>query len=206
MEAFEDADCVFAVTISSNLSGSYNAACLAKQEYPEKKIEVFDSLSTGAGMQFIVDRIVLDINKGMEFEDIVADVREYYTHCHLFFALESLTNLANNGRVNPLVAKGAGLLGIRLLGKASDIGTIEELRKFRGSKKTVKGTFEEMKKRGYKGGKVKVDHVYNEEICLQLKNLVLSEFPDAQFEIGTCKGLCSFYAELGGFILGYEDL
>ena len=206
MEAFEGADCVFAITISSNLSGSYNAACMAKEEFPDKKIEVFDSLSTGAGMMLIVEKIIDGIRQDLSFEEIVEQVHEYQKHIHLLFALESMTNLANNGRVSPLVAKGAGLIGIRLIGKASDTGTIEMVSKARGRNKTIKNLVSLIKEMGYKGNRIRIDHVYNEECTNQLKEALLNEFPEAKIVIGTCKGLCSFYAELGGLIVGFEDL
>ncbi|MGN1277459.1 MAG: DegV family protein [Floccifex sp.] len=205
MEAFEDADVVFAITISSKLSGSYNAACIARDEFPDKKIEVIDSLSTGAEMQLIVEKILSCINQKMEFEDIVSSVHEYQNHIHLLFALESMNNLANNGRVSPIIAKGAGLIGIRLIGQAKD-GVIDMVTKARGRNKTIKSLVSIIKEKGYNGGKLRIDHVFNEECANQLKESILQEFPQAQIVIGTCKGLCSFYAESGGMIVGFDDL
>ncbi|MDD7282161.1 MAG: DegV family protein [Erysipelotrichaceae bacterium] len=206
MEAFEGADYGFGVTISSNLSGSYNAACIAKQDFPDKKIEIFDSLSTGAEMMLIIQKIIECAESGITFEQVVDSVHEYQKHTHLLFALESVTNLANNGRINPILAKGLVLIGIRLIGKASDQGTIEVISKARGQKKTIKTLVSTISELGYKGKKLRIDHVYNEELANQLKEAILNEFPSAQIEIGTCKGLCSFYAEAGGLIIGFEDL
>ena len=109
LEAFGDADMVFGVTISRNLSGSYNAAEAAAREYVEEhpgaKVHIFDSLSAGPEMAMVVDKIAGLVNQGLSFEEIVAGVREYQNHCHTLFCLESMNNLARNGRVNPAVAK-----------------------------------------------------------------------------------------------------
>ena len=73
VEAFGDAEYVFAITITSRLSGSYNAACMAKQEYeethPGAKVKVIDSLSAGPQLKMLVDKIIEKVNENMELED-----------------------------------------------------------------------------------------------------------------------------------------
>ena len=76
--------------------------------------------------------------------------------------------------------------------------------KCRGEKKALSTLFSNMKKAGYKGGKVLIDHCLNTKAAETLKELVLAEFPDASVELGAMGGLCSFYAEKGGMIIGYE--
>ena len=61
-----------------------------------------------------------------------------------------------------------------------------------------------MKELGYKGGKVIIDHCFNEEAAKQLTEMIKSEFANAVIKIGTTRGLCSFYAEQGGMIVGME--
>ena len=58
---------------------------------------------------------------------------------------------------------------------------------------------------GFKGGKVRIDHCLNLEGAQQLKNLILSKFPSADVIIGECRALCSYYAERGGLLVGFED-
>ena len=166
MNAFEGADGVFAVTITSNLSGCYNAAVAAADQFTEShkgvKVHVFDSLSTGPEMQLIIEKLRECIRNKMAFDDIVATVNEYMNRTHLLFSLESLVNLARNGRVSPAVVKIAKVLGIRVVGAASAEGTLEPLHKCRGEKKAIKAIFTEMKDRGFRGGKVHVAHCFNE--------------------------------------------
>ncbi len=210
LRAFEGADRIFAVTITGNLSGSCAACRQAAQDYeqnnPGAKVCVIDSLSAGPELGLILNKLARWIGEGREFEQMVADIAEYMTHTHLSFSLESLTNLARNGRVNPAVAKIAGVLGIRVVGVASDVGTLEPLHKIRGEKKALEALYQDMKDRGYKGGKVRIANCFNEPAGQTLEGLIRSQFPQAEVSHEKCGGLCSFYAEKGGLLVGYEDL
>lgn len=208
LEAFGDADCIFCTTITSNLSGSFNAARIAKEDYenanPGKKVFVIDSLSAGPEIGLIIEKLEELITSGMEYEDICAEITKYCKKTHLIFSLECLSNLANNGRVSHSVAKIAGILGIRLIGKASNEGTLEPTNKARGEKKAVEVLFENMKKLGYKGKKAIIDHCENMEGAKKLKEKIKAEFPSANVKIGINRALCSFYAEKGGLLVGFE--
>jgi DegV family protein with EDD domain len=209
IDAFGDADWVFAITITSNLSGSYNSARVAKEtyegDYPERRVYVIDSLSTGPEMQIIVERLQELIQDGKNFDEICSSIQAYQKRTFLLFCLKSLTNLANNGRVSPAVAKIAGILGIHVIGRASEEGTLEQKDKVRGERKAIPSILSNMKKMGYKGGKVIIDHCFNENAAKQLKELIRMEFKHADIRIGTTKGLCSFYAEQGGLLIGFES-
>lgn len=208
-QAFFDADAVFAVTITSGLSGSYSTAMQAKAtvqaEHPEKPIAVVDSLSTGPEMALLIERMQAGIRAEKSFDEIEADVRAYAKHTHLLFALESMKNLARNGRVKPLVAKLAGVLDIRIVGVASEQGTLELLHKTRGFKKMMDTFYAEMKARGYQGGKVRIAHCMNERAAETLKAAILGEFPGADVTVVPTTALCSYYAEEGGILVGFED-
>ena len=206
LTAFGDAEEIFCITITSNLSGSYNSARVAKEEYeakyPERRVELIDSLSAGPEIALMAERIRDLICEGKSFDEITELIRGYKTG--LLFVLESMKNLANNGRVSKLAATVAGFLGIRAVGKASDIGTLEMLTKCRGTPKAIEAMVGYMTDMGYRGGKVKISHCLNEDMALKLKESILAEFPYADVEIGECRGLCSFYAERGGMLMGFE--
>ena len=207
LNAFEGAENVYCITITSGLSGSYNSAMVAKRDYeynnPGRKVHVIDSLSTGPEMKLIIEKLREFINAGKVFENIVKEIEEYKKSTGLLFMLESMKNLANNGRVSPIVAKAVGLLGIRMVGKASDEGTLELLDKCRGEEKALKSIFNNMIKAGFKGGKVKIGHSLNENAAITLKEMIVKEF-NSIVEIYKLRGLCSLYAEKGGLIVGYE--
>ncbi len=206
--AFGDAENVFCVTITSGLSGSYNAAMAAKKEYeeihPKRKVYVIDSLSTGPEMKLLVEKLRELISEGKSFEEVCRDIEAYKKNTGLIFSLESLKNLANNGRVSHMTAKLAGALGIRIVGKASDEGTLETISKSRGEKKAIEDIFKNMEALGYDGGKVRIDHCLNSVAANVLKEKILAKYPDADIELGNTYGLCSFYAERGGLMIGFE--
>jgi fatty acid-binding protein DegV len=119
--------------------------------------------------------------------------------------LESMRNLANNGRVSPIVAKMAGILGIRVVAKASDRGDIEPLCKCRGEKKALEALVEHLQALGLAArGRVRIAHCFNEPAALTLRELILQRWKDVRIEIAHCRGLCSFYAERGGLLVGFE--
>lgn len=208
IDAFDDADMVLAVAITSGLSGTYNSACIAAEQYketrPDAKVFVFDSLSTGGEMQLILEKYQECVEQGMEFEEICDTVREYHKQTHLLFSLESLDNLVKNGRVNPIVGKLAGVLGLRMVGRASTEGTLEPIYKSRGEKKAIQNIVKEMKQVGYKGGKARITHTFNPNMAETLTQQLRSEWPNADIDIAEHTALCGYYAELGGLIIGYE--
>lgn len=208
LNAFGDAERVFCVTITATLSGSYNSAILAKQMYeemyPDRKVYVINSLSTGPEMALIIDKMREMILAGAQFEDICEEVEEYSKNTGLIFVLQSMRNLANNGRVSGIAARMAGILGIRAVGKASAKGDLEMLEKCRGEAKTLQFIVKTLGEEGLAGGKVKIAHCLNEKTALLLKEMILKAFPNVSTEIYESRGLCSFYAENGGLLIGFE--
>lgn len=208
MQAFEGADNVFCVTITSNLSGSYNAAKVAEKTYladhPDCKIHIIDSLSAGPEIAMLLEKLKELVLSGKDFESIKAEITEYQNKLRLIFALESMNNLANNGRVTHLVAKMASILGIRAIGRASDVGTLEMICKSRGPVAAANDMVANMIGDGYNGAKAKIHHANNLPAAELLKTKILEKFPQAEVEIDITGGLCSFYAEQGGIMVGFE--
>jgi DegV family protein with EDD domain len=208
LEAFGDADEIYCVTITSGLSGSHNAACIAKQMYetenPGKQVCVIDSLSAGPELVLIIEKLEALIAQGMPFEDICREIGAYRQQTGLTFMLESLKNFAANGRVSPAVAKIAGVLGIRIVGKASDKGTLEPTDKCRGEDRSLQAILTHLKSNGLSTGKVRIAHCMNQAAAKKLKKMILTQIPQADVHIHRCRGLCSYYAEKGGLLIGYE--
>ena len=208
LTAFGDAEDIFCVTITSGLSGSYNAACIAKDmyeaEHPGRRVFVIDSLSAGPELTLIVEKLEEMIVAGKSYEDICAYIPEYQKKTGLLFMLESLNNFAANGRVSPAVAKIAGVLGIRIVGKASDTGTLEPTDKSRGEAKSLSAILKYLKESGLKTGKVILAHCLNETAANALKNMIETDIPGVAVKIGRNLGLCSYYAEKGGLLVGFE--
>lgn len=208
LDAFGDAEQVFCVTITGTLSGSFNAALLAKEAYeqlhPNRRVFVLNSLSAGPEIGLIIEKLQELILAGKDFDEICEEITKYSKKTGLLFMLESMKNLANNGRVSPIVAKMAGLLGIRVVGKASDRGDLEPLNKCRGEAKALETIVQHLKSLGLKKGKVRIAHCFNENAGKALKEIIQSKFEKVQVELYKCRGLCSFYAEKGGLLVGFE--
>ncbi len=208
LEAFGDAQEIFCVTITKNLSGSYNAARQAAQaymeEHPGRKVFIFDSLSAGPELMMIVDKIRQCEAEGWDFETTREKVLDYHNHTHTLFCLESMMNLARNGRVPVAVAKVAGMLGIRIIGTAAG-GRIEPIHKPRGAKKATQLMVESVKERGFfNGARMRIAHCFAETQTREFMEAIRAEFPDTIFTLEPTTALCSYYAEEGGIIVGFE--
>lgn len=206
--AFGDAQVVFCITITSTLSGSCASAMLAKKEYeeqfPHRHVHIIDSLSTGPEMVLIIEKLQEMILKDMAEADILREIQEYIKHTHLLFSLECLKNLANNGRVSHTIAGLAGILGIRIVGQASDRGELALLTKCRGEQRALAEILRFMKEKGYTGGKVRIVHNRNITAAEKLRSLILDTFGSVDIQIDKTKALCSYYAEKGGLLIGFE--
>lgn len=208
LDAFEGHQCIFAVTITQRLSGSYNAAVQAantyREEHPDARIYVIDSMAAGPEMAMIVDKIRTLMDQGMDPDQVMEQVKDYQSHLYTLFCLESLTNLARNGRVNPTVAKLAGVLGIRVCGEAQQ-GQIVPIHKARGAKKALNTLVEMIVERGFHDGcLLRVAHCFAPETAQALGDAILEKFPNARFQMETTGVLCSYYAEQGGLMIGFE--
>ena len=208
LRSFERAENIFVVTITGSLSGSHNSAQLAKklflEENPTANIHVIDSLSAGGEVDLIVKKLNDLIKEGLSFEQVVEAITHYQKKTKLLFVLAKVDNLVKNGRLSKLIGAVVGLLNIRMVGEASDTGTLELLQKARGAKKALTAAVDEVLKAGYKGGRIIIAHRNNEKFCQQFAEVIKEKFPAADISFLPTSGLCSFYAEEGGLLMGYE--
>jgi len=207
LSAFGDAKYVFCITMTAKLSATHDVALSAarayQEEHPDRRVCVIDSRNTGPGIKLLAERIAVLLKAGLDFDEICTRLGAYREENELLFLLESLTNLSNNGRVSRAVALVAGILGIRMLGRAVE-GQIKPVAKPRGAKKALEATFAEMEALGYRGGKLRISYNENESAARALCEMARAKYPAADVEIYPARALCSFYAERGGIILGFE--
>ena len=208
IDAFGDAEEIVCFTITSGLSGSYNAASVAariyEKEHEGRRVFVVDSLSAGPEITLLLYRCAEMVRRGVEFDRVCDQIMKYKESTGLFFMLKSLKNFANNGRVSPIVAKLVGIAGICIVGKASNEGTLEPMHKCRGERRSLETLADDLETEGFRSGKISIGHCQNESAAKQLKELLLEKFKNVQIEIHKLKGLCSFYAEKGGVLVGFE--
>ncbi len=209
LDAFEGYDIVYVVTIISTLSGSYNAAMQAKAQYeeenPGKKVFVLDSYTAGGEQKLHIEKLRDLILEGKDYETVCKEITDYKDNgTSLVFSLESMINLANNGRVPMIVAKAAGFVGLRMIGIVSEEGQIHPTDKARGEKKAIEVIWQKMLDEGYKGGRLRIDNCFNLTTANAIKEKAVARFPDADVKIAPTGALCSFYAEKGGMMIGFE--
>lgn len=208
LDCYEGYDEVFVVTLTGAMSGTYNSAMTAKGIYEEEnenvKVHVFDSLSTGPEMRLLIEKLKEMIEEDLTFEEIVEKGQDYLNHTRLFFALKSLHNFAMNGRVSKAVASAIGVLNISIFATASEEGTIQQISKCRGEKKVVRSMIEHLENAGYHGGKVRISHADNLKLAHNVRDKILELYPHADIIVYPMGGLCTYYAEIGGLLVGCE--
>lgn len=208
LDCYEGFDEIFVITLTGAMSGTYNSAMTAKGIYEEEnenvKVHVFDSLSTGPEMRLLIEKLKEMIEEDLPFEEIVEKGQDYLNHTRLFFALKSLHNFAMNGRVSKTVASAIGVLNISIFATASEEGTIQQISKCRGEKKVVKSMIEHLENAGYHGGKVRISHADNLKLAHSVRDKILELYPHADIIVYPMGGLCTYYAEIGGLLVGCE--
>ena len=207
-EHFITADNIICICITSNLSGTYNAAVQAaemvKEEYPEKKVHVVNSWSTAGEMVLIARYADKLIGEGLAFDTIVKKVEEYAKEVRLVFTLEKFDNLIKAGRMKPLVGKVVAALGIHLIAQASDMGTVELMFKVRGDEKTLEKMVDYMNEQKDMTDKpVVISHCNNHKAVERISQLIREKCHTTDITVNHCKGLTSFYAMEKGLLIGY---
>jgi DegV family protein with EDD domain len=213
MDAFgEDTEHIYMVTLSSQLSGSYNSAMLARelyleqqesQEQPQAKIYVFDSRSASIGETLIGMKVQEYEEAGEPFERVVELVEKYIQEMHTFFVLESLETLRKNGRLSNLKAALATALNIKPVMGSTDIGSIQQLGQARGMNKALESMVEKMLSvtKNCEERVLAISHCNCPERAARVRERIekLAHFKDIL--ILDTAGVSSMYANDGGVIL-----
>ena len=206
--AFETADCTVSVTISGQLSGTYNAAVLGRsmvlEEYPDKQICIIDSKGASGMLALIVLRAQQLIEAGKSFEEVSAALREYQASLRVVFTLSNFGNLIKAGRMSPFIGSVLTGLGIHVIADATPQGTIHVAGKAKGENKTIKHIVRMMgEAKDVTGLPVLIAHCENLAGAMKLKQAILAELPVADVTLMSCKGLCTYYAMEKGLIVSY---
>lgn len=206
--AFEEGDCTLCFTISSKLSGTYNAAMLGREmvleEHPDKQIFVMDSKSTAGDLVLLLRKARDLIRADLSFVQVCERLREYQATLRTVFTLENFDNLIKNGRMRPLVGTLLHTLGIHVIADGTPQGTIHVADKARGEAKTYQAITKLMREsKDCTGADVVISHCENLPGALRLKECILAELPVRSVDILSCRGLTSFYAMEKGLIIGF---
>lgn len=204
---YKDADNVFAVTISSQLSGTYNSAVLAKkmvqEEEPNKFIHVFDSKSASVGETLVSMKIQELVEDRLSNLEIVEKVESYINGMKTFFILESLDNLIKNGRISKTKGLIANVLNLKPIMGATDEGEIKLVENTRGSKKAFKRLVDIIGETGEKFEEkiLAISHANALEKAEELKKEIQRKYNFKDIIVVKTAGLSTAYAYDGGVIL-----
>ena len=208
MESYRcEAEHVYVVTLTGNLSGSYNSAVLGKnlylEEYGEKQIHVFDSKSASVGETLIGLKIAECEEAGMTFEEIIAQVEAYIEEQHTYFVLETLETLRKNGRLTGLKAVMATALNIKPYMGATPEGTIQQLGQARGITKALAKMCDTVVKEVKNPEKkiLGITHCNCRERAEKVRDLILSKISVKDVVILDTRGISTIYANDGGVIV-----
>ena len=177
---------------------------LFEKESEYQKIAVFDTKVAGPAQRMLAQEASKLIQAGASFNEIVTQITAVSQQTKVFFALKTLNNLANNGRINKAVAKLAQVLKINVIGWADEQGEVQPLAKARGEKGARKALLQLLAEHNFDGQRLVIDHADNLAGALALQAAVQAQYPTCQVEIGACNALCRFYAEQGGLMIGAQ--
>lgn len=142
LEAFDcGAEQIYAVTLSAELSGSYQSAFIARnmylEDHPEAKIHVFNSVSASCGETVTVLKIAELEERGLPFDEIVEKTEAFIRSKCTLFVLDNLDTLRKNGRLSNMKALAAAVLKIKPICYGTEEGSIGQLDQARGINKAI---------------------------------------------------------------------
>ena len=209
MEAYSKADDIYVVTLSAELSGSYNSAVLGKNLYEEengtKNIHVVNSRGAATTQVLIARKLNEYASQGMPFEEVVEKIEEYTTSLRTYFVLETLEVLRKNGRLSRLSATIASALNIKPVMIGTRDGVIQKAAQARGMKKALAKMVEHMGSEGrdLTRRQFVISHCNCYERAVYVKELIKKHLHAEDVDIVDTKGVSSLYACDGGIIVSY---
>lgn len=209
MEAYSKADDIYVVTLSAELSGSYNSAVLGKNLYEEengtKNIHVVNSRGAATTQVLIARKLNEYASQGMPFEEVVDKIEEYTTSLRTYFVLETLEVLRKNGRLSRLSATIAYALNIKPVMIGTRDGVIQKAAQARGMKKALAKMVEHMGSEGrdLTRRQFVISHCNCYERAVYVKELIKKHLHAEDVDIVDTKGVSSLYACDGGIIVSY---
>ncbi len=207
-EAFDcGAEHLYAVTLSAELSGSYNSAVLGMnlflEDHPDAKVHIFNSCSASIGETRIAQKIQECEEAGMDFEEVVRTVDAFSQEKHTYFVLETLENLRKNGRLSNIKAFVATALNIKPVMGATPQGTITQLGQARGMQKALRNMVEAMvaEVKNPQEKILSLSHCNNRARAEFVKEEVLKLIKVKDVMILETSGVSTLYAADGGIIM-----
>lgn len=209
MQEMKGEEDVFVVTLSGNLSGSYNSAQIAKDMYIEqwghKNIEVINSCSASVAQTLITKKLMELLSKGFDFNGILEELKDFRANLKTKFVLEDLSTLAKNGRLTRIQSLLVSVLNIKPILAGTADGHIEKLGQARGFQKALKELVKLIEKDAVnaKDRILGIAHCNNYKKAMELKDMIFEKVNFKDYLIVDTAGISSTYANNGGIIVSY---
>ena len=208
LKAFEkDADHIYAVTLSAELSGSYNSAqlgrSLALEKDPDKQIHVFNSKSASIGETLIGLKIKECEEKHMSFSDTVKHVEDYIDSQVTWFVLETLETLRKNGRLSNLKARVASVLNIKPVMSSTPSGSITQIAQARGINRALVRMVESIEHTVHNAHEkiLAISHCNCPDRAKIVRDALVERIHPKDVIVLDTNGISSMYASDGGIIV-----
>ncbi|MFR9281204.1 DegV family protein [Peptoniphilus lacrimalis] len=207
IEKNKDRD-IYLVTISSKLSGSFNAAQVAakeaKEKYPDINIGLIDSKSASAGQTRLVLKLLEYLKENNSFEETMDKITKYIDSQITMFVLESMQNLIKNGRIKKSAGLIANVLNIRPIMMSND-GEIELYEMNRGMKKSLDKLMLAIGKlnKNTENGVLSISHVNAKERAESFAQKARELYKFKDIVVRQTNGLSAGYADIGGIVIAF---
>lgn len=206
-ETFENEKTSFAVTLSSNLSGSYASALLGKElaEAEGADVHVFDSKSASAGEVLVTLKIIDLINEGMQKSNIIAVVEQFINQMKTYFVLESIDNLQKNGRIGKIAGKLISVLNIKPIMGSDGDGNIALFSHARGQNQIIEKLTDTIENSGKdtKDERMVIAHCNNPGLAGKLADAITRRYQFNKILIVPMRGISSIYANDKGLVMAF---
>jgi len=209
LDLYRKYDNIFVVTLSKELSATYQNAMLAKkmilEEAEDKLIKVFNSFSATVGETMIAYKLGELIEAGFNRDEIIEKTEKYIEEMQTLFVLDSLDNLIKAGRMGKLKGKIASFFNIKPVLGATPEGTITLVDKARGSKRAIRKLIEKIGERGENLEKkvLGIAHCNALEKAEYIKEKAAEKYNFRETIIVETAGISTVYANEGGIVLAF---
>ena len=205
---YDEAD-AYGITLSAELSGSYNSAMvgaqLIREEFPGKKVHVFNSRSACCGQTLILMCLRDCLEAGMSFKETVETVEKYISEQTTLFVLESLEHLRKNGRLTHLESVLVNALNIKPVMSSTPEGNIQKVGMGRGIKKGLVKMIDHVGKTAIHPElkRLAISHCNCAERAAWVKAQIAARYPFKSIVVVDTSGVGSLYAGDGGIVMAY---
>jgi len=203
--AFDENCDNYVITLSSKLSGVYNAAMVAKDmfedDHEDVNIHIFDSKSAAAGEHLISDMIMECYEAGKSFEETVKEVESFRDEMFTIFVLDDLETFKKNGRLRGVKALVATALNVKPVLYGDD-GEIKQLDQAIGMQSAINRMLYHIEKKKLDPSrKVRITQCDSKELCLKIAKILTERFGFTDVKILNAGGISTSYENPGGVVI-----